>query len=981
MLAATLIALPIAALVAFIGVTASDTPSSEQALRGIPEGADAVITATAISRDAPPFVQLPEGPPGPWMDDAEVLPAGSEDVANVLDPDTELHEYWKSPKLIASVDLGLAPGEQRSAGAEAAGLDAIAFDRLGTVELTEAEPGALSLLVPDLSAGTLPGDANELVVSAALAERLALSPGDTVTLLAPPDAGWRSTDGNTAAAMQDSEHGFRVVGVAAQGAGGAESAAAAGTPAGTPAAGAAAAWALPGWLSGLVDDLPEGIQRHWLATGGDVTWEQTKALNEAQAFAVSRHVLTNYPPASELYPVPLNVGAYIEAVVGIIAMGVVGGLLVLFLVTPAFAVSAEQSRRSLGLAAAAGAAPRDLRRIILSQGIVLGAIGGLAGLALGVGAAVGVTAWFERLAADSGTMAQQYSLASLLTHFPWWVLPVAWPLAVGLGALAALPPARTAARMAPVDALRDRRPAAPSRGRIARLVAALGGPALIALAVGLGLIGFTVPLGEIEMDPELGMRGTAPAGAQTLGLLVAAALICGAAGLALSARAIIGWLGTRGGRARPALRLALRDAADHPSRSVPATLGVMFALAAAAFTLVTGASLVSNMRDSGTTLEWNGTFMVGPAVGVSDDFDRLLATAAVDDIRSDTPEVTGSKPIFEVARASALQLQPFRPAASACEWDEVPHVSSATRPGAELKCVNQMSGAGFNPGFRIGGLIAQSNVFLFSGDAVRATGMPGAEAAAQVLDAGGAVVNDATFISEAGTVRVGVDPDMLADEADTDEFVEVPGAYLRGLGTPFVVSPGTARALGVDATHYLGEIATVSTPLSDSELFGLLDRPAFQSLARVSIPDSTSRLAPANDPVTLAVVWSVPALLGLVAVAAATVAVLLAATQGRRDAATMHAVGAGRGTLARLGVARAAVMLGVGLPLGIAGGIAAGSYQVAWNRHIEASGAWLDTVMMWDTQFTVGLAVLVAALAAALLVARSPRSFVRRGLD
>ena len=48
---------------------------------------------------------------------------------------------------------------------------------------------------------------------------------------------------------------------------------------------------------------------------------------------------------------------------------VVGGILiglVFFLVTPAFAVSGEQLRRSLGLASAAGAAPRDLRRAVLA---------------------------------------------------------------------------------------------------------------------------------------------------------------------------------------------------------------------------------------------------------------------------------------------------------------------------------------------------------------------------------------------------------------------------------------------------------------------------------------------------------------------------------------------------------------------------------------------------------------------------------------
>ncbi|WP_083506740.1 FtsX-like permease family protein [Leucobacter sp. G161] len=967
-LSGILIALPVAALVGFIAVSASSATSAEQALRSIPAGADAVITATAISRDAPPFEQLPEGPPGPWIDDTEVLPAGSEDVGRLLVPGTELHEYWTSPTLIASTGLGLAPGEQGAAGAAAAGLSGLGFDRLGTATLTEAEPGAFALLAPEVAAGRLPAASTEILINGALADRLSAVPGDTLTLLAPPDTGWRSTDGNTAAAMQDSERGYRIVGIADDGSDG-------GAGATTPHA-----WALSAWLSGLVDELPAGIQRHWLAIGGDVTWEQAKQLNALQAFAVSKHVLTNYPAASELYPVPLDVGAYIEAIVGIIAMSVVGGLLVLFLVTPAFAVSAEQSRRSLGLAAAAGAAPRDLRRIILAQGIVLGFVGGVLGLVLGVAGSFGVNALFERLSEGGGGIDARYSVASLLAHFPVWILPVALVIAVGLGTVAALPPALTAARLAPVDALRDRRPARPARGRAMRVVTACGGPALLVVAVALGVLAFMMPLGEVAFDPESAMQA-APPGAQALGFLITASLLLGAAGLALTVRAVIAWLGRRGQHAKPALRLALRDAADHPSRTVPAALGVLFAVAAASFSLVFGASAMASYRDSGTTLDWQGTFMLTPTVGISDDFNALLVGAAIDDIRSDTPAVTGSVPILEVARTSTLQLQPFPPTDRACPLGEAPHTASAIELGAPLRCVSQHSGAAYNASFRIGGMNSQGNVFLFSGDALRATGMPGAVDAARVLDEGGAVVGDATLISAAGTVRVGIDPEMLSEEADTDEIIEIPGAFLPGVGAPFVVSPDTAERLGVDELHYLGDIATVTQPLSTAELSAVTDRTAFQSLVSGTTPDGNDRLSPGSDLYSRVLTAAPALLLGFVAVAATGVAVLLSATQGRRDAATMLAVGADRRTLRRLGLARAAVILTLGVPAGLLAGIAAASYQVAWNRHLESSGAWLSTVVMWDAQALLGAAVIVAGLGAALLFTRPPRSLVRRALD
>ncbi|MGI5952458.1 MAG: hypothetical protein ACOX61_11530, partial [Brooklawnia sp.] len=93
------------------------------------------------------------------------------------------------------------------------------------------------------------------------------------------------------------------------------------------------------------------------------------------------------------------------------------------------------------------------------------------------------------------------------------------------------------------------------------------------------------------------------------------------------------------------------------------------------------------------------------------------------------------------------------------------------------------------------------------------------------------------------------------------------------------------------------------------------------------------------NPMQRAVSWAPIVLLALVAIAAASISVLLSATQGRRDALTAAAVGADRPAIIRIGLARAAVILALGVPLGIGAGITLASYQVAWNRHLEASGA------------------------------------------
>ncbi|MBX6723903.1 MAG: ABC transporter permease, partial [Dactylosporangium sp.] len=348
-LATTLVALPMAALVGGTVLTQSDVPARQAALASIPDGVQAVITTTAVPRTGAPFPQLPEGAPGPWVDDLQQVPASGAELAARLPAGNRLLPYWNSPELIATSELDLAPGEQAPAGTGAEALAGLDLTRMSAATLQEAEPEALARLVPERAAGRRPADATESVVTTGLAERLGVMVGDTIAFVAPPHHGWFSTDGRIAEVIQNSQRAYRISGL-------------------VDAAGQRA-WAPAGWISEMVTGDPAGVDGHWLMVGDEpVTWDHVRQINQLQAFAVSRHVLEHYPSADELYPVAVDPVVILNRLVVIAITGVVGALLVLFLVTPAFSVATEQSRRTLGLAAAAGATPTDLRRIVTTQG-------------------------------------------------------------------------------------------------------------------------------------------------------------------------------------------------------------------------------------------------------------------------------------------------------------------------------------------------------------------------------------------------------------------------------------------------------------------------------------------------------------------------------------------------------------------------------------------------------------------------------------
>lgn len=265
---------------------------------------------------------------------------------------------------------------------------------------------------------------------------------------------------------------------------------------------------------------------------------------------------------------PLNWGAYRgpQSDQGTpLAMMNVGGVILLFLlgtiVTAAFAVGARRQLRTLGLIAANGGDPRQLRRIVTLQGTVAAVGGAVAGLAIG---AVGLIV-----------------IAPHLNRFATRVLPgiefmpldmvLAFLMALVAGSLAAALPGRAIAKVPVLTALGGRRP-------VRSVAAAVPMVAVIISGVGIGVLAAASRPGHLRSSwPFAAVGGIA--------VLLGGVLL---------APWIVSRLAPLTGRLQGAGRLAARTIVRHRSRSGPIIGAIM-----AAGALTVGVNTLVQSADQG----------------------------------------------------------------------------------------------------------------------------------------------------------------------------------------------------------------------------------------------------------------------------------------------------------------------------------------------------------------------------------------------
>ncbi|MER5773121.1 FtsX-like permease family protein [Streptomyces sp. NPDC002039] len=355
--------------------------------------------------------------------------------------------------------------------------------------------------------------------------------------------------------------------------------------------------------------------------GEGFTWNMVKAANAKSVVVVSRAVNLNPPADSDVpfYEQQKEEGRFDDSTgmrtVEMTVLATVVGLAMLeicLLAGPAFAVGARRSRRQLGLVGANGGDRRHIRAIVLSGGLVIGAVSAVVGLVLGSALTLGLRPVLEEYL---GLRWGGFEVR------PLELLAIAL-LAVTTGLLAAIVPAITASRQTVLASLTGRRGV-----RKANRVLPFIGLLAVAAGAAIALYGAvsdtgTVVVGGGSALAELGVVALTPT--------------------------LVGLFGRLGRWLPLSPRLALRDAVRNRGRTAPAVAAVLAAVAG-----TVAVATYEYSTDVQARHEYVANMPAGAGLLASNENDRYRDVPAVRDalakefplaIRADVDRIVVGKP-------------------------------------------------------------------------------------------------------------------------------------------------------------------------------------------------------------------------------------------------------------------------------------------------------------------------------------------------
>ncbi|MEU1435899.1 ABC transporter permease [Streptomyces sp. NPDC005786] len=709
---------------------------------------------------------------------------------------------------------------------------------------------------------------------------------------------------------------------------------------------------------------PNTGSTEWLVSGSGtagIGWGDVLAANKAGALVVSRQVVLDPPPDSEVPMAQSENGYYSDdsaeasaALVTVVAMAL---LEIVLLAGPAFAVGARRSRRQLGLVGTCGGDRRHVRAVVLSGGLVLGAIGAVTGVAAGLLLTVACRPLIEDWAGQR--------FGSLLLK-PVELLVIA---ALGLvtGLLAALAPAIVAARQSVLESLTGRR----GVRRGSRVLPTVGA-CVLALGVAIAVFGGT--------------------GGNTT--LVAGGSVVAELGLLACIPVIVGLLGRLGRRLPLSPRMALRDAARNRGRTAPAVAAVMAAVAGSvAIATYMSSSLAESDQDYMPMLS-QGTMVLSSAD--AETAERLpLARASVE--RNMT--VTGGHADFSRVWAgsdcnvyyedenSCGSMELVKPTGEGhtCPLNTKGAKELAARLSSEEHRRMMRSPACMDEYLSSGSFSSESNIVVGGPDLLRTYAKLDDPAAAEALKAGTPVLLNQAYAKDGEVTLKTVHTYNAKDEKNsklhpgpartsTDRLkVYVADAeYAATPGIRMILPQRAAERLGLH-TQPSGSVYAVPHPPTDAEeqrVSAAIDQ------AGGGLWLQTER-GPGDRQSTILLILTLFA--GVVTLGAAAITTGLAKADAEADLTTLSAVGAPPRVRRSLSGFQCLVVALTGVLLGTAAGLvpAVALRLVDLRKAMEAmrkepmESAFTPIVLPWET---IGLLAVVVPLLAGVLAAALTRS-------
>ncbi|MET9555473.1 ABC transporter permease [Streptomyces sp. NPDC006645] len=773
--------------------------------------------------------------------------------------------------------------------------------------------------------------------------------------------------------------------------------------------------ALPGALLAPLDkalaaaELPgtDASDTYLTTVPGDAgfTWNMVKEVNTKGATVTSRAVALSPPPDSDVLLYQKEEWARDNSsgnnATQLAILSTVVGLVMLeicLLAGPAFAVGARRSRRQLGLVGANGGDRHHIRAIVLSGGLVIGAVAAVVGTALGMGLTFALRPVLEDV------LGKRFGGFDIR---PLELLGIAL-LAVVTGLLAAIVPAVTASRQTVVASLTGRRGV-----RKANRVLPILGLSAVVLGAGTALYGSTVSdqsmiVGGGSALAELGVVALTPT--------------------------LVGLFGRIGRWLPLSPRLALRDAVRNRGRTAPAVAAVLAAVAGTvAVATYTASSDAQSEARYEPLLPYGAVAILSPDSAVDvpsmrDNTQKLLPT----DVRADVDRVVVGKKNcsaygggedcgrYEIVRPKAYECPLWAYDASGEDPAEKYSKAERRKLAKDWRCVHDEYGIG-NSGGEI--LIGDDRLLkvlkiddpdareaLANGRAVSflkqnivpdGSGKGAGQDTGQAADQGGARGGAVTAKSVPapkdganGTITVRLIEAADIEEADAADMKgeEPPGAVKsipahqyggsqNAYGVTMIVPPKAAEKAGFTTVPYGSFFSTERLP-SDAQ-----EQRLNSELAKTG-SDSPLTIEKGFTPENDSTLLALAVFAGLVTIGAAGIATGLAQADAEPDLKTLAAVGAPPRVRKALSGFQCGVVAAMGVVLGSASGILpaiglrfterraeeqmyAQALDEGWGGMQEATAPFVPVVIPWET---LGMLLVVVPLGAAVLAALVTRS-------